>query len=350
MLADGNSDSLIQLIKSWDVEINPLFYNYLLHNSPYLSVSSFLDLIDLENPIPAGMLTYLLSANQHALKDDSLLTLLTEKEFSFSGWMINLLENSRNETSALEHLDAQLGELCGRRELLRTANIFYTLNSDSTFHDSNYLLGLIDQYSALDSLQRMAAYYYECGGHEMDSLIFSEIILSIPLNQAIKNDFQNYLNLRAGFESYLTSEVPIDSAHSHILTDIARSNHIKCASYAAEILDEKNWYVPEQFDYPSNTSVRQNLPLTPDNTPLPFDISPNPAYTHVLIRFIEPPHESGKIFLCDYSGRLLHEEQIGIGVPSLNINLQSYASGFYLIASVQSQSYAYFRPLIITQQ
>jgi hypothetical protein len=305
----GDTEQLITDIKQWSPEVNSAFEALLLDVSPYLSEEAVLELLNKEDSLSAAVLTTILAYNPHALRCDSVYKLILHKDYNFSSWMVDLIEESQHILGQLGALDASISELQGRLDLMESAELYLMLE-DSTNQNIAFLQSRLPARNAAEALYQRLLFFLDCGDSLaaqtcLDSLLYQSVIEAYQ-----KTDLFNTDILIKNNHIFNPSDAPLSPVEKNLLESMVAQNLPLSSGLALARLEQQGFYIPEVLEYPELRSERSLNALRERSNEKPsvLHLFPNPSADLLYIRPLVELKGHVQVIVSNAAGQIVYTE------------------------------------------
>ena len=285
--------------------------NDLLTLSPYLSDSVMVSSVNIEDVLSAVMVKDILVANPHSAKSDTVLKSLDQRINPLPEYMIDEINEGRNELSPIEIMKSQLHDYGQSRQNLLNKVISYYLN-DTVLSSSDSLVAVLEREQAPKSRYSLISYYLTKG----DTSAARQQFESIPENEFQSCDYLKFHDLFSVLISLKQNNLTyynMDSLQVQTLRNLADDYHSQAGALARNIISiidstgtDEIILLPE-FQNQEKSKVENVVPFSNDPR---FEVYPNPSLYYFIIDYCIPEEmlSNARITITDATGKSIFQK------------------------------------------
>lgn len=326
LIDNGNSLAFQSLINTeWGSDIWDL-RNGLLEQSPYLSITSLVEALEL-NILPNAIILEICLANPDATRESGFVDYLRNMPTALPENMIALIEESWSETTVRTILETAISEAASKLTTYRNemANFIKT----DSITNYNGLPNLVSGISLANRYGVVESYISRNDFSTASSVLASmeSYISDDEYHAAEYSSFVSYLNLRSSYHSNGKRIANLDSTDLDILIEAAASytgeakhlaNNILCFFYSeCPSISEPETRMTKP------TSIKANKAAG-----LVASVFPNPASEFASFRIESPIEGNSRLVVYDITGKVKHTETITSKMRIVDV--RQWEDGIYI--------------------
>ncbi len=311
----------------------------LLGHSPYLSSEVLMVVAENSNVFPQSVLFEILASNPDELKSDSLIRFLQDLDNPLPDYMMALLQQIANGTTARTAMESQMANYS---QVYRQAagDIIRSMLND-TVCDKDALIGWLGNMNDLESDRAIIGMYLADGDYN-SALALANMLPSLYSlsddDLSEHNDYISLLNLYHSLAYENRSIWQMDSGEKALVEYLAEYSlgtpQAMARSIMTEVYGRDYFACPSGLDFGQNgdrsININASVQVLNKVMGLLVEISPNPIQTWASVHYSLPSGEAkAQLILANAVGATVAQFSLSGNEGNMLLDLRDLSSGIY---------------------